>query len=135
MTDRRYLTPVDDNVVFYCRRILAGDPSNTKALELQEEGLAQAIKQAEEFTSEARYDDARELYQALLNLPASEGLNQQDFRASLKELEFDSYPVVHDHFIGSCKGALKINVCPFLRVLRRGKRWLYRRLSRVVLLI
>jgi hypothetical protein len=109
MTDRRYLTPVEDNVIFYCDRILAGDPSNTRARELQKESLTQAIKQAEEFTSKARYDDARELYQALLNLPTAEGLNQQDLRASLKKVEFDSYPVVHDHFIGSCKGTLKIN--------------------------
>jgi tetratricopeptide (TPR) repeat protein len=109
MTDRRYLTPAEDNVVLYCHRILAGDPSNTKALELKKESLTQAIKQAEEFTSKARYDDARELYQALLNLPTAEGLNQQDLRASLKKVEFDSYPVVHDHFIGSCKGTLKIN--------------------------
>jgi hypothetical protein len=109
MADRRYITPVDDNVVFYSGRVLAGDPLNTKATELKKESLTQAIKQAEEFTSKGRYDDARELYQALLNLPTAEGLNQQDFRTSLKKIEFDSYPVVHDHFIGSCKGTLKIN--------------------------
>jgi hypothetical protein len=45
----------------------------------------------------------------LLNLPTAGGLNQQDLRASLKKVEFDSYPVVHDYFIGSCKGTLKIN--------------------------
>jgi hypothetical protein len=45
----------------------------------------------------------------LLNLPPAEGLNQQDLSARLKKVEFDSYPVVHDHFIGSCKGTLKIN--------------------------
>jgi len=109
MTDRRYLTPADDSVVFYSDRILAGDPLNRKALELMKESLAQAIKQAEEFTSKGRYDDARELYQALLNRPKAEGLHQPDLKARLKKVEFDSYPVVHDHLIGSCKGTLKIN--------------------------
>jgi len=109
MADHRYLTPVDDNVVLYCGRILAGDSSNPKAMELKKESLTQAIKQTEEFTSKARYDDARELFQALLNLPTAEGLNQQDLRANLKKVEFESYPVVHDHLIGSCKGTLKIN--------------------------
>ena len=34
-----------------------------------------------------------------------EGLTQ----ATEQQLGFDSYPVLHDHFIGSCKGTLKIN--------------------------
>ena len=134
MTDRRYLTPLDDNVVFYCRRILAHDPWNVKALELKKESLTQAIVQAEEFTSNGRYDDAHELYQALLDLPAEEGLNQEELRASLKMVEFDSYPVVHDHFVGSCKGTLKINAYALSFVSSGGARdGFTEKLSRVVL--
>jgi hypothetical protein len=66
-------------------------------------------KQAQEFIDKRRYANARELYQALLQLPEEEGLNQADLERQLKKFEFDSYPVVHDHFIGSCTGTLKIN--------------------------
>ena len=109
MIESRYLTPVNDNVVFYCSRVLESDPMNTKALELKKESLTQAMKQADDLTSKGRYDEAHGLYQALLELPTIEGLNQQSLKSSAKKVAFDSYPVVHDHFIGSCKGTLKIN--------------------------
>jgi tetratricopeptide (TPR) repeat protein len=132
MTDRRYLTPFDDNVVFYCGRILASDPLNTKAMELKKESLSQVLKQTEEVTNKGRYDEARELYQALLDLPAAEGLNQQDLKASLKKVEFDSYPVIHDHFIGSCNGMLKINSYALVFVSSGGARdGFTERLSRI----
>ena len=109
MTDRRYIIPVDDNVIFYCGKILASDPLNARALVLKKESLTRATNQAQELMNNRRYDKARELYQALLQLPKEEGLSQADLVAQLKKVEFDSYPVVHDHFIGSCKGLLKIN--------------------------
>jgi len=109
MAARRYVSPADDNVIAYCGRILATDPSNAKAIRLRKEGLTQATKQAEELTGKGRYDNAREVYQALLRLPKEDGLDQEDLTTKLKQVEFDSYPVVHDHFLGSCKGTLKIN--------------------------
>jgi len=134
MTDRRYLTPVDDNVVFYCGRILASDPLNAKAMELKKESLSQALKQTEEVTNKGRYDEARELYQALLDLPEAEGLNRQDLKARLKKVEFDSYPVIHDHFIGSCNGMLKINSYALAFVSSGGARdGFTERLSRIKL--
>jgi len=109
MVDRRYVTPANDNVVFYCDRVLVSDSLKAKAMELKRESISQAIKQADEFAQEGKYDDATELYQALLNLPQSDGLNQENLEANLKQVKFDSYPVIHNHFLGSCKGVLKIN--------------------------
>jgi hypothetical protein len=109
MAHRRYISPAEDNVIFYCGKVLARDPFNAKAIELKKESLKQATKQAQEFIDKRRYANARELYRALLQLPKKEGLNQADLTLQLKKVEFDSYPVVHDHLIGSCTGTLKIN--------------------------
>jgi tetratricopeptide (TPR) repeat protein len=65
--------------------------------QLSESGDARS----EEFRSAALVTGSREAKTGRLR----EGLTQ----ATEQQLGFDSYPVLHDHFIGSCKGTLKIN--------------------------
>src|SRR5262249_19752709 len=78
MIDHRYVTPANDNAVNYCDRVLVSDSLKAKAMELKRESISQAIKHADGFAHEGKYDDAAELYQALLDLPQSDGLNQEN---------------------------------------------------------
>ena len=73
MAHRRYINPAEDNVIFYCGKVLARDPLNAKAIELKKESLKQATKQAQEFIDKRRYANARELYQRCFSFPRKKG--------------------------------------------------------------
>jgi len=107
-----YVSPVNDNTVAYCNRILALTPGDSEALRLKQEGIDQALAQAKKSIENHRFGAARDIYSSLLQLSQQENdfpVGSQDLKSELDKLAFVSYPVVHDHILGSCKGELRFN--------------------------
>lgn len=111
MSQGNYVTPVSDSALAYSNRLLAIDSQNLRVLALRREALTRAAAQARSLTAEARYDEARDVLSSLLILAQSEGrpVIAHELRAQLTRLEFDAYPVIHDHTLGSCSGRLRMN--------------------------
>ena len=112
MAAGRFVTPASDNVMTYCSELLALDPQNTKALELRKASIAKAADQAQAWTQEGKYDEARAVYSALLYLPQGDNqtpLKGQELKTEIEKLTFNAYAVVHDHALGSCTGRLRFN--------------------------
>jgi tetratricopeptide (TPR) repeat protein len=113
MSTGRYVTPPNDNAFAHASRLLAIDSQNQRALALRKESLTKASAQAKEFIRSEKFDEAREVYSALLQLSSSEGhppLNASELKRELEKIEFTTYPVVHDHtLMGSCTGRLRVN--------------------------
>jgi len=112
----RYVTPPNDNVYAYSNRVLAIDPQNQKALSFKKESLSRASAQAKEYINEAKFDEAREIYSSLLQLSTYESrfpFVASELKAEMEKLEFNAYPVVHDHSIGSCTGRVRFNAYVF----------------------
>jgi tetratricopeptide (TPR) repeat protein len=111
MAHGNYVTPANDSALAYCNRLLALDGQNAKALALKREISARASAQAKDLLSNEKYDEARNVFSALLAAAQSEGKTSaaQEMRTQIEKLEFASYPVIHDHTLGSCSGRLRIN--------------------------
>jgi tetratricopeptide (TPR) repeat protein len=112
MAAGHFVTPASDNVLAYCRELLALDPQNTKALELRKASTAKADAQAKAWTQEGKYDEARAVYSALLYLPQTELQNlpgSLEIKTEIEKLTFNAHAVVHDHALGSCTGRLRFN--------------------------
>ncbi len=113
MSAGRYVTPANDNAFVYASRLLAIDSKNQRALALRKETLTKASAQAMEFTQFEKFDEAREVYSALLQLWSPEAhpsFTTAELKKELEKLEFTAYPVVHDHtLMGSCTGRLRVN--------------------------
>ena len=112
----RYVTPPNDNVYAYSNRVLTIDPQNQKALSFKKESLSRASAQAKEYINEAKFDEARENYSSLLQLSTYESrfpFVASELKAEMEKLEFNAYPVVHDHSIGSCTGRVRFNAYVF----------------------
>jgi tetratricopeptide (TPR) repeat protein len=109
----RYVTPQNDNALLYANRLLAIDSQNQRALALKKESVAKAAAQARELIQTEKFEEAREVYSALLLLSSSESRPQvpvADLKKEIEKLEFSAYPVVHDHtLMGSCTGRLRVN--------------------------
>jgi tetratricopeptide (TPR) repeat protein len=107
-----YVTPPDDNVVLYCNRALAIDPLNQKALALKKDVVGRSIAQAKEWVERGKFDEARLYYSSLNYLSQNDNgfpTSRQEFQQELSKVEFSSYPVVHAHRFGSCRGRLRMN--------------------------
>jgi len=116
MVAGRYVTPSNDNAYSHSNRILAVDPQNQKALSFRKESLSRAGAQAKEYIQKAKFDEAREIYSSLLQLSAYESrfpLAVSELKGEMEKLEFNAYPVVHDHSFGSCTGRLRFNAYVF----------------------
>lgn len=112
MTAGHFVTPVSDNAIAYCHELLVLDPQNAKALALKKESIARAAAQAQMWTQESRYDEAKAVYSALLYLQQAENqtqLSSQQIKAEIEKLTFNAYAVIHDHALGSCSGRLRFN--------------------------
>jgi hypothetical protein len=112
MAASRYVTPPKENVLFYCNQALLTDPQNPKALQLRKESISKAAVEADEWVQVGKFDGAREIYSILLQLSQNESrfpFTPQELKGKLDNLEFDAYPVIHDHTIGSCTGRLRMN--------------------------
>jgi tetratricopeptide (TPR) repeat protein len=112
MTAGRYVTPPNDNVLFYCNRALLTNPQNPELLQLRKESINKAAAQANDWVQVGKFDEAREIYSILLQLSQNENrfpFTPQELKRRLDKLEFNAYPVVHDHIIGSCTGRLRMN--------------------------
>jgi len=110
--DGRYVTPPEDNVLVYCSLALKADPGNQRAANLKREIVQRAVAQATDWIQRGKFDAAR-LYYASMDYLASKDDSFPYSKASLKKelnkLVFRSYPMVHDHRLGSCSGFLKFN--------------------------
>ena len=116
MVAGRYITPPNDNAYSYSNRVLAVDPQNEKALSFKKESLSRAGARAKEYIHEAKFDEAREIYSSLLQLSAYETrfpFVVSELKVEMEKLEFNAYPVVHDHSLGSCTGRLRFNAYVF----------------------
>ncbi len=107
----RYVTPANDNALAYCNRLLALEAQNEKAQAQKREIFTKAAVQAKDFTQNEKFDEARDVLSALLAFGQNEGRTSvvQEAKAQLNKLEFTSYPVIHDHALGSCSGRLRMN--------------------------
>ena len=101
--------PANENALSFANRILAAEPSNSKVLATKREILVKASEQASEMTRQLKFDEAREILSALLAAATNDGRPVQEIRAKLNRLDFATYPVVHDHALGSCAGHLRVN--------------------------
>jgi hypothetical protein len=112
MISGRYITPPDDNVLLYCNQALAVDPQNQRALALKKEIIGRSIAQARDWIERRKFEKAS-LYYSLLNYFSQHDerfpISRQEIQQELAKLEFSSYPVVHQHRLGSCKGRLRVN--------------------------
>jgi hypothetical protein len=107
-----YVSPVSDNAVAYCNRILNLTPGDSEALRLRQDGIDQVLAQAKRSIENQRFGAARDIYSSLLQLSQQETdfpVGSQDLKAELDKLTFVSYPVVHDHILGNCRGDLRFN--------------------------
>ena len=111
MAHGNYVTPASDNAMLYCNRVLALDSQNAKALTLRHEISARASAQAKDLVSNEKFDEALGVFSALLTAVQNEGKTaaMQEIRKQIDKLEFASYPVTHDHALGSCAGRLRFN--------------------------
>jgi len=111
MARGNYATPVNDNALAYCNRLLLLDNQNARALALRRELLARASAQAKDLVSNEKFEEARSVFSALLAAAQAEGktVAAQEMRTQIQKLEFSAYPVIHDHTLGSCSGRLRMN--------------------------
>jgi tetratricopeptide (TPR) repeat protein len=109
----RFVTPSNDNAFVYANRLLAIDSQNQRALALKKDSSAKASAQAKELVQSEKFEEAREVYSALLQFSSSEGrpaFTATELKREIEKLEFAAYPVVHDHtLMGSCTGRLRVN--------------------------
>jgi tetratricopeptide (TPR) repeat protein len=108
----RYVTPPDDNVLLYCNRALAADPQNQKALALKKDVIGRSVVQAREWIDRGKFDEARLFYSSLNYLSQNDNrfpISRHELQQELTKLEFASYPVIHQHKLGSCRGRLRMN--------------------------
>jgi hypothetical protein len=111
MAAGRYISPPDDNVLSYSNQVLATDPQNPKALALKTESVNKAASQAKQYAESGRFEEARNVYKTLLQIAQKQGRGPrlQELSRELERLEFQAYPVIHDHTFGSCSGRLRFN--------------------------
>ncbi len=108
----RYITPPDDNVLLYCNRALSIDPRNQRATTLKKEVIGRSVAQAREWIERGRFDEARLFYSSLNYFSQNDNrfpLSRQELQQELVKLEFASYPVIHQHKLGNCRGRLRMN--------------------------
>src|SRR5262249_3223329 len=71
-----------------------------------------SLSQARDWTDRGKFDEARLFYSSLNYLCQNDSqlpIPRQELQQELAKLEFSSYPVVHPHKFGSCKGRLRMN--------------------------
>jgi hypothetical protein len=109
----RYSRPANDNAVAYCDQVLAEDPHNQRALDLRKTSIHKAALQAKIRARAGKIEEARETFMSLLEMSQHESsfpYSALELEKELRKLEFEAYPVVHDHFLfGSCTGQLRFN--------------------------
>jgi tetratricopeptide (TPR) repeat protein len=112
MVAGRYVLPASDNVVLHCNHVLGLEPQNTRALSLKRESFTKATAQAKESVQTGKFEEARSIYLALLQISQSESsplLNPKDLKGEADKMEFSTFSVLHNHTLGSCFGRLKMN--------------------------
>jgi hypothetical protein len=112
MAAGRYVLPSNDNVVLHCNHVLGLEPQNARALSLKRESLIRAAAQAKDLVQAGKYEEVRSIYLALLQISQSESsplFNPKELKAEADKLEFSTFPVLHNHTLGSCFGRLKMN--------------------------
>jgi tetratricopeptide (TPR) repeat protein len=108
----RYITPPEDNVLLYCNRALEADPQNQRAQALKRDVIGRSVAQAKEWIEHGKFDEARLFYSSLNYLSQNDNhfpFSRQELQQELVKLEFTSYPVIHEHKLGNCRGRLRMN--------------------------
>ncbi len=105
------MTPASESALSYCNRLLAIDRQNPRAQALRRDSLQKAAEQAKEFVQKERFDEAREVLNALYAVAHNDGKTAvaQELKSLLSRIEFTAIAVIHDHTIGSCSGRLRMN--------------------------
>ena len=111
LTRGNYVTPASESALSYCNRLLAVDRQNPRAQALRRDSLQKAAEQAKEFVQKERFDEAREVLNALYAVAHNDGKTAvaQELKSLLSRIEFTAVAVIHDHTIGSCSGRLRMN--------------------------
>ena len=107
-----YVSPPDDNVVLHCNRGLSLDPQNQRLLTLKKEVINRSIDQARDWIRRLKFEQASAALDTLNRLAQSDNgfpVRRDWFQEELKNLEFTSYPVSHEHKLGTCGGRLRMN--------------------------
>jgi hypothetical protein len=109
----RYNRPARDNAVAYCDQVLAANPHSQKGLDLRKASIRKAAVQAKIRARAGRIEEARDTFISLLEMSQHESsfpYSVLELEKELRKLEFESYPVVHNHFLfGNCTGQLRFN--------------------------
>ena len=107
-----YVTPPDENALVYCNQTLKLDAHNRRASELKKHVVERAIAQAKDWIQRGKFDSARLYFASMDYLALNDGefpYPKAELKQELQKLEFKSYPMVHEHKLGSCSGRLRIN--------------------------
>jgi hypothetical protein len=76
------------------------------------DAIGRSVAQAREWIKDGQFDEAWLLYSSLNYLSQNDNrfpLSRQELQQELVKLEFASYPVIHQHRSGSCRGRLRMN--------------------------
>lgn len=112
MTAGHFVAPSHDNVILYSNRLLALEGQKTKASSLKQEAFSKAIGQARNSIRAEKYEEAQDIFAALLAFASIENgvpLSPSELKTELGRLEFHTWPVIHDHTLGNCSGQLRFN--------------------------
>jgi tetratricopeptide (TPR) repeat protein len=112
MIGGHFVAPSQDNVILYSNRLLSFEEQNAKAASLKLEAFSRAIGQARNLIRAEKYEEARDIFAALLAFSSTENgvpLSTSELKNELGRLEFHTWPVIHDHTLGSCTGQLQFN--------------------------
>ncbi len=107
----RYVTPKSDNALVQWNRLLALDPQNENLQAQKHDILTRAVAQAKDLAQNEKFEEARDVLSAVQTAAQGEsrGSVVVEAKAVLDRLEFEAFPVVHDHMLGSCTGRLRMN--------------------------
>ncbi|MCI0626981.1 MAG: hypothetical protein L0387_35930 [Acidobacteria bacterium] len=107
-----YVTPPHDNVLVYCNQALKADPRNQRASDLKKDIVGRAVAQARDWIQRGKFDAARIFYASMDYLAMNDNefpYSKAELKQELQKLEFKSYPMLHEHKLGSCAGKLRIS--------------------------
>ncbi len=108
----RLVLPAGRSAVFYSNQRLAEAPQDGAARALREQAARRALELAGEKARAGRPEDARRAYGALVaalrdDATAADLVAQA--QQGLRDVEFSTVAVTHDHFVGGCPGQLRVN--------------------------
>jgi len=108
----RYVSPSDNIAVSHSSQVLDVEPQSKRPPASKTNSPLDTAAQAREMARNGNTVEAREVFSSLLERSRHEDsfpLSPEALEAEIKKLDLESYPVIHDHFLGSCRGLLEFN--------------------------